>query len=411
MAGGMSVAENIFMNRQPTNKLGIIKRAEINSEAKKYLDMFKMTVDPSILVKRLSVGQQQMIEILKAVSQKPKVLILDEPTSALSEQEAEYLFELVEALKEEGFSFIYISHKLSEVFRIADRVMVMRDGKHIATKKVSEVSEQELITMMVNRELSDLYASGIHKPNIGEEYFRVEKISSIGLFRDVSFSLRRGEILGVAGLIGAGRTEMACGIAGLEKLSAGEIFLEGKKLDIKSSWDAIEAGIGYITENRKELGLFVNYSIVENMIAPSLKEFSKNGFMDKDKMARYTEEQVDKFNIITPSIEQKMLNLSGGNQQKCLLSIWMGKDPKVLIFDEPTRGVDVGAKAEIYEKIREYVSGGNGAIVISSELPELLGICDRLLVMYQGRIRGMLDKEDFSEETILLLASGLSAIQ
>jgi len=261
--------------------------------------------------------------------------------------------------------------------------------------------------MMVDRELSDLYADNVEKTSIGEEYFSVKNLSATGQFKDISFGLKRGEILGFAGLIGCGRTEMACGIIGLEKLSSGEIYVDGQKKDIRSVQDAMEAGIGYITEDRKGQGLFINYTLSENIVAPSLKDFSKYGIMQKTEIEEQALELIKKFNIITPSTKQIMLNLSGGNQQKCLLSMWMNKAPSMLIFDEPTRGVDVGAKSEIYEKIREYVSEGNGAIVISSELPELLGLCDRIIVMYQGRIQVELLKKDFSEETIILYASGL----
>lgn len=408
LTAGMSIAENIFLNRQPTNKLGIIKRSQMNKEARKYLDLFGIDVDPSTLIKRLPLGQHQIIEILKAISLEPKVLILDEPTSSLTEADIARLFALIEQVKANGMSVIYISHKMSEIFKIADRVMVMRDGKHIATKNICDVTEHDLITMMVNRELSDLYADCTTKAQIGEEYFRVANISSTGLFKNVSFSLKRGEILGIAGLIGAGRTEMARGIMGLEKLSTGKMYLCGKEIHVRCVQDAMDAGIGYVTEDRKKLGLFLNDTITANMIAPSLKDFSKNGFMQTSAIEQHTKAQISLFNVATPSTQQKMLNLSGGNQQKCLLAMWMSKNPKVLIFDEPTRGVDVGAKSEIYEKIREYVAEGNGAIVISSDLPELVGISDRLLIMYQGKIRGELQKHEFSEQVIMSLASGFA---
>jgi len=410
MTSGMSVAENIFMNRQPINKLGFIKTAEMNKEAQKYFDLFGMCINPATLVKRISMGEQQIVEILKAISLNPKVLILDEPTSSLTENEVTRLFNLINEMKEEGFSFIYISHKLSEIFTIADRVMVMRDGKYVDTKLVDGVTEQELITMMVGREIKDLYVGSGKKIEIGEEYFHVDNLSSFGLFKDINFFLKRGEILGFAGLIGAGRTEMACAIAGVGKISSGKIVLEGKELKIESPKDAIHEGIGYITEDRKQLGLFLDYAITANIIAPSLEDFSNNGFMQEGKIEEFSRKQIQEFNISTPSCKQKVMNLSGGNQQKCLLAMWMSKNPKVLIFDEPTRGVDVGAKSEIYEKIREYVGGGYGAIVISSDLSELLGICDRILVMYQGKVRGEVKKDEFSEEVVLSYASGLTYV-
>ena len=407
MTSGMSVAENIFMNRQPTNKIGLVKKSELYEMAKTYLDLFNIKLDPNVLVKRLSMGQQQLVEILKAVSLDPKVLILDEPTSSLTETETQLLFDLIRKLKEQGVSFIYITHKLSEIFEIADRVMVMRDGQHIITKPVNEVTEKELITKMVGREIKDLYAGNATKVNIGEKYFRVENISSFGLFKNVSFSLKRGEILGFAGLIGAGRTEMATSIIGLHKLSGGHVYLNDEEVKIHSPKDAIDAGIGYISEDRKALGLFLHYSVSDNIIASSLDGFSKYGFMQKSKIKAFSEEQVDKFNIVATSTNQKMMNLSGGNQQKCLLAAWISKDPKVLIFDEPTRGVDVGAKSEIYEKIREYVSKGNGAIVVSSDQPELMGICDRIIIMYRGKICGEINKPQFSEDTIIAHSCGL----
>ena len=408
LTDGMSVAENIFMNRQPTGKAGFIKNAEMYKEAQRYIDMFGICATPTTLTKRLSMGEQQLVEIAKAISLKPKVLILDEPTSSLAENDINNLFKLIGEMKEEGYSFIYITHKLSEIFRLADRVLVMRDGNYIAEKATGDVSEQELINMMVGREIKDLYAGSGKETEIGDDYFSVNSLSATGLFMDVSFSLKRGEILGIAGLIGAGRTELARAIMGLEKIASGKIILEGRELSVKSPHDAMRQGIGYITEDRKQQGLFLDFALTENMIAPSLTEFSKNGIMQDGKVTGFTEEQVEKFNIATPSIKQKMMNLSGGNQQKCLLAMWMGKDPKVLIFDEPTRGVDVGAKSEIYEKIREYVSGKYGAIVISSDLSELLGICDRIMVMYNGKMRGEVLKDGFTEELVLSYASGLA---
>ena len=285
--------------------------------------------------------------------------------------------------------------------------MVMRDGKHIDTRSTQEVTTMDLITLMVGREIVDLY-SGSHGREIGEPYFAVRGLSSPGLFKDVSFSLRQGEILGVAGLVGAGRTEMARGIVGLEKLSAGCIELNGKGLHIGSVSEAIAQGISYITEDRKNLGLYPGFSIKANLIAPSLDRFSRAGIMRRRAIDAYCREQVEHFNVKATTLTQKIMSLSGGNQQKCLLSLWMGTEPEVLIFDEPTRGVDVGARSEIYEKIREYTAAGNGAVVVSSDLPELIGLCDRIIVMYHGRVRGEVQKCDFGEKNILAIASGIT---
>ncbi len=408
MVGSMSIAENIFANRQPINAIGLIQVGKLYKDASELMEKFNLRINPRTLVKHLSMGQQQLIEILKAISQNPKVLILDEPTSSLTETEVALLFGIIEKLKHEGLSFIYITHKLSEVFKLADRVLVMRDGKYIATKRPDEVTTMDLITLMVGREIVDLYSGAQNQGKVGETYFHVKALSSPGAFRDVSFSLRRGEILGVAGLVGAGRTEMARGIAGLEKLSRGSVELDGEILKIRSVTDAIQKGIAYITEDRKTLGLYLNFPITFNLIAPSLDRFCRAGLMLVKSIDRFARDQVRRFNIKATSLNQKMMSLSGGNQQKCLLSMWMGTTPKVLIFDEPTRGVDVGARSEIYEKIREYTLGGGGAIVVSSDLPELLGICDRIIVMYRGKVRKELSKEEFSEERILAFASGLN---
>ena len=408
MVGSMSIAENVFANRQPINKIGIIQTGKLYRDTNALLQRFNLHINPRTLVKHLSMGQQQLIEILKAVSQNPKVLILDEPTSSLTGVEVDLLFAMIEKLKTEGMSFLYITHKLSEVFRLADRVMVMRDGRYIDTRSTREVSTMDLITLMVGREIVDLYSGSSGRGAIGKEYFSVRGLSSPGRFKEVSFGLRRGEILGVAGLVGAGRTEMARGIVGLEKLSAGQVELDGKVLHIGSVSEAIAHGIAYITEDRKNLGLYLGFSIKANLIAPSLDHFSRAGFMRQRAIDAYCRGQVDHFNVKTTTLTQKIMSLSGGNQQKCLLSLWMGTEPHVLILDEPTRGVDVGARSEIYEKIREYTAGGNGAVVVSSDLPELIGICDRIIVMYHGRVRGEVQKSDFGERNILALASGIN---
>ena len=408
MVGSMSIAENIFANRQPINAIGIIQLGKLYRDTNELMQKLDLRINPRTLAKHLSMGQQQLIEILKAISQKPKVLILDEPTSSLTEAEVALLFEIIKKLKSEGMSFIYITHKLSEVFRLADRVLVMRDGKYIDTKTTDEVSTMDLITLMVGREIVDLYSGSQSPSTIGETYFAVHGLSSPGAFKNVSFALKRGEILGVAGLVGAGRTEMARGIVGLERLSSGTIEMDGRELNIRTVSDAIENGIAYITEDRKNLGLYLNFPITFNLIAPSLDRFSRAGMMLSKAIDSYARDQMGRFNVKAWSANQKIMNLSGGNQQKCLLSLWMGTGPKVIIFDEPTRGVDVGARSEIYEKIREYTTSGNGAIVVSSDLPELLGICDRIIVMYHGKVRGEVLKKDFAEKSILALASGLN---
>jgi len=407
LTSGMSIAENIFMNRQPINAAGLIKKAQLNEDALRYIDMFRINADPETLISYLGGGEQQLVEIARAVSLQPKVLILDEPTSSLAGNSVELLFDIIGQLKEQGYAFIYISHKLDEIFRIADRVMIMRDGKEMGIKTIDEVNEQDLIRMMVGREIKNLYAASDVNPQMGDAYFGVQNLSAFGLFSNISFSLRRGAILGMAGLIGAGRTEVAAGIIGMAKVSSGTIFLEGEKLSIKKPSDAINAGIGYITEDRKKMGLFLDFTISANLISASLASFANSGFMVNNKITKFAEEQVRDFSIACIGINQTVGKLSGGNQQKCLLSMWMSKNPKVLIFDEPTRGVDVGAKSEIYEDIRNYVRQGVGALVISSDLSELIGLCDRILVMYNGMIHGEVNKGDFSDVAINSLCFGL----
>ena len=407
----LSVAENIFANRQPVGTLNNIRWNDLYQETDQFLGRFELELDPRKLVKNLSMGQQQILEVLKAISTNPKVLILDEPTSSLTEGEISYLFQNMRRLQGEGMSFIYITHKLSEIFQIASRVVVMRDGKYIGDRVVSEVTESELVSMMVGRQIANLYGTASGEPS-ATEYFRVENLSRKGAFQDVSFGLQRGEILGFAGLVGAGRTEMGRAIFGIDRKDSGRIFLNGAEVKIASPEEAIEKGIVYLTEDRKAEGLFLDMPIRENVIAPSLRDLSSRlDFLNKKEIDRFATNLVTKLSINTPSILKKVLTLSGGNQQKTLVAMWVGTEPKVIVFDEPTRGVDVGARAEIYQKLREIVADGNGIIMISSDLTELVGMCDRILVMHQGRIQGVVNRTDFSEELILSYAAGLNRMK
>jgi ABC-type sugar transport system ATPase subunit len=408
LVGGLSVAENIFPNRQPIGQLNNIHWRDLYQETGEFLQRFSLDLDPRKQVKHLSMGQQQILEILKAISTNPKVLILDEPTSSLTEAEIAYLFENMRKLQEQGMSFIYITHKLSEVFQIASRVMVMRDGKYIDCKNVSEVTENDLVSMMVGRQITNLYGA-VSDRATQSVYFHVEQLSRRRGFQDITFDLRRGEILGLAGLVGAGRTEVGRAIFGIDPKDTGRVFLNGQEVKISRPVDAIEKGIVYLTEDRKGQGLFIGMPVRENLIAASLKKFTNPiGFLNGRKVDQYATQKVEEFSIITPSISKKILNLSGGNQQKCLVAMWVGIRPEVIIFDEPTRGVDVGARAEIYQKLREFAAAGTGIIMISSDLPELIGMCDRILVMHQGRIEGEIHRQDFSEKLILSYAAGLT---
>jgi ABC-type sugar transport system ATPase subunit len=405
----LSVSENLFANRQPVGKLNNIHWRQLYRDTKELLQRFDLNINPNLLIKRLSMGQQQMLEILKAISTSPKVLILDEPTSSLTEAETDYLFQNIRKLQREGMSFIYITHKLSEIFEIADRVVVMRDGRYVGSKPVSEVNENDLVAMMVGREIEDQYGQMTDRLN-GDAYFKVENLSYKKTFRNVCFALKKGEILGFAGLVGAGRTEMAQSIFGIEPKDSGKLFLDGNEIYISKPKEAIKQRIAYLTEDRKGLGLFLGMPVKDNLVAASLAAVtSKIGLIKKKLVKQNARQKVKQFSIATPTIHKKILNLSGGNQQKCLVAMWMNILPKVIIFDEPTRGVDVGARAEIYHKLQEVASNGTGIVMISSDMSELIGMCDRILVMHQGVLQGEVLRKDFSEELILSYAAGINA--
>jgi ABC-type sugar transport system ATPase subunit len=407
LVGSLSIAENIFANRQPIGNFNNIHWNRLYQDTREFISRFDLDFDPKLQVKRLSMGQQQILEILKAISTNPKVLILDEPTSSLAEGEITYLFQNIRKLQNQGMSFIYITHKLSEIFQIASRVVVLRDGKYIGDRLVKEVTENDLVSMMVGRQIVNLYGI-ISTGKADGEYFRVENLTRKGSFEDITFGLKHGEILGIAGLVGAGRTEMGRAIFGIDRCDSGRIILNGGPVKISTPQDAIHKRIAYLTEDRKGLGLFTAMPVRENLIAPSLKRFTSSiDFLKRNQIDQFVNEEVITYSIQTPSIYKKVLNLSGGNQQKCLVAMWMGINPEVIIFDEPTRGVDVGARAEIYLKLREFSAKGKGIIMISSDLPELIGMCDRILVMHHGRLKGEVTRDKFSEELILSYAAGL----
>jgi len=407
LVGSLSIGENLFANRQPVGPIGLITWRDLYRQTADFLTRFDLDLDPRRPVKTLPMGQQQILEILKAISNNPKVLILDEPTSSLTESELAYLLENIRALRTRGMSFIYITHKLREVFRIADRVMVMRDGRHVGSRPIADVTEQDLVAMMVGHEIADLY--GTAAKTFGPEYFRVEGLTKKGVFENLSLRLRRGEILGLAGLVGAHRSDAARAIVGADSKDGGRIVLNGTAQNIARPADAIRHGIAYLTEDRKEGGLFVNMTVRDNLIAPSLRRFaSRLDFLNGRRIELYASEKIKEYSIVTPSSATKVMKLSGGNQQKVFIAAWMGMRPEVIILDEPTRGVDVGARAEIYHILREAAAAGVGIIMISSDLPELIGMCDRIVVMHEGRITGELTRDEFSEEKILRYAAGLA---
>ncbi len=408
LVGGLSIAENIFANRQPIGALNAIRWKQLYRETTEFLQRFRVTLDPRLLVKRLVKGEQQILEFLKAISTEPKVLILDEPTSSLTETETAYLMDNIRTLRAEGMSFIYITHKLSEVFKISDRVIVMRDGRYVGSRETSGCTERDLVAMMVGRDIAN-NASHPSAPEQGE-CLRLEGLSRKGVFADVSLRVRKGEILGLSGLVGSGRTELARSVFGMDPRDGGKVFLEGRLLRVGSPSEAIKEGIVYLTEDRKELGLFLDMPIRDNLVAPSLRRFtSALGFVQMKPINGFVAQKMQEFFIAAPSALKKVRKLSGGNQQKCLVATWVGTEPKAIFLDEPTRGVDVASRAEIYLKIQELAQKGVGIILISSDLPELIGLCDRILVMHQGRLAGEVRRPDFSEELILSYATGVQS--
>jgi ABC-type sugar transport system ATPase subunit len=368
-----------------------------------------------VQVRRLSIARKQMVEIAKTLSLDAQIIVMDEPTSSLptsttnpnEKNEVEVLLDLIQKLRDRGKAIVYISHRMNEIFRIADRITVLRDGRLVGVRKASETNPDEVVAMMVGRNLEDMYGRPDDKKP-GEVVLEVKNLKQSDRLHDLSFHVRSGEILGVAGLIGAGRTEMALSIFGVGRRDGGEILVLNKKVKIQTPYDAIRAGIGYLPEDRKLQGLFLKMAIRTNMTAACGERISQNGFLQRKKEKELSSYFVKQLNIRTPSIEQRAQNLSGGNQQKVVLSKWLAVQPKALLLDEPTRGIDVGAKVEIYMLMRELAKQGMAVVMISSELPEVLGMSDRIIVMREGRLVGELSREDATEERVMSLATGVS---
>lgn len=400
----MSVAENIFLGREPCNRMGVIEKKQMLTQTRKLLADLNLDIDPSALMKNLSMANTQMVEIAKAISYDSSVVVMDEPTSAITEREVEHLFEMIRALKSRGVAIIYITHKLDEVFKIADEITVFRDGKHVATVPAVETTRDSLISMMVGRELTNLFPK--EQVPIGEVMLSVRNLTRQGKVYDVSFDLRRGEILGLAGLMGAGRTEVIEGIFGIAKIDSGEIFIGGQKVEIKAPSDAIQHGMALLTEDRKLTGIMGALPVRDNMVIASLAGYGRAGVLNLHLINQICDQEKTRLDIKTPSMEQLIRNLSGGNQQKVLVSRWLLTTPDILILDEPTRGIDVGAKAEIHRLMSLLAREGKAIIMISSELPEILGMSDRVLVMHEGHLTGEFDREDATQENILRAATG-----
>ena len=400
----MTVLENLFIGKEIYTKLGILDTKKMKTLAQAQLDRLSVNLSLDQEAGSCSVGQKQMIEIAKALMTDAKVIIMDEPTAALTDREIEKLFQVIESLKKEGVSIVYISHRMEEIFAICDRITIMRDGKTVDTKAIPDTNFHEVVKKMVGRELTDRYPE--RTPSTGDTVLEVKQATRKGRFQDVSFSVKAGEIVGVAGLMGAGRTEMMRSLFGLDPLDQGEIWVHGKKAVIKKPSDAVKLGIGFITEDRKDEGLMLDASIRENIGLPNLDSFSPKGLIDKKNEQDFVDLLIKRLTIKTASSEISARSLSGGNQQKVVIAKWIGIQPKVLILDEPTRGVDVGAKREIYQLMNELTDRGVAILMVSSELPEVLGMSDRVLVIHEGTISGELSKTEATQERIMTLATG-----
>jgi len=400
----LSISENIFLGREfKWGRTGFVNWTRMRAEAKNYLQQLGMDLDPDSLVRELSVGQQQMVEIAKALSMHARILVLDEPTAALTKREIEKLFQLIATLKVQGVGMIYISHRMEEIFQISDRITVLRDGRYIGTRDTSVTTMGELVQMMVGREIKERFPKV--KTEIGEERLRVEGLSQEEKLFDINLSARAGEILGIAGLMGAGRSELAKALFGVGKYQ-GKIFVNGNLVTINSPVEAIKVGLALITEDRKGEGLVSDLSVRENLALPNLHSLSRFGFISHQLEQDFVDESIKKLKVKVHHSEQGVSSLSGGNQQKVVIGKWLATQPKILILDEPTRGVDIGAKREIYDLMNQLVQKGVAIVMISSELPEVLGMSDRVLVMHEGRITGEFSREEATQEAIMIAATG-----
>jgi len=401
----LNAAENIFLGREPKGRVpGFVNFRAMYAEAQKVIDRLGVKLNARTPVNRLSIAQQQMVEVAKATSRNATIIAMDEPSATLTEHELESLFELIRSLKQQGVSIVYISHRLEEVFQIADRVTILRDGRLVGTKPVAETDRDDIIRMMVGRELKEKIPK--QAAQIGEPALTVKNLTRKGVIEDINFTVHRGEVLGIAGLVGAGRTELARAVFGADAIDEGEIRLNGSRVEIRSPRDAIRRGIGLVTEDRKALGLILGMVVRENISLANLDSLTRLGFVNRREEKRVALKSIEDLMIKTPSVEQQVQNLSGGNQQKVVLAKWLFTQSKVLIFDEPTRGIDVGSKVEIYQLMNRLAANGVAIIMISSELPEILGMSDRILVMHEGKIAGELSREEATQEKIMWLATG-----
>lgn len=407
LAGHLSVGENFFLGKLPVKNGIFVDWKHVYKKTAESLERLDIKVDPRSKLKDLSVANQEMVSIAKAVHDNANLIVFDEPTALLANEETEELFKLIRRLKSEGIGIIYISHRLEEIFAVCDTVTVLKDGYHVKTLPVAETNQDELISLMVGRSIEDMYSISHNEPS--EVVLEVKNLSKDRVFQNINFNLHRGEILGMFGLVGSGRTDIVSSIFGGERYSSGEIKVNGKSVVIKSPKDAIKLGIGLLPENRKTMGLALPLSVKINTNAAGYGDISRFGIISSRKELERAVKYRDELDIRTPTIEQKVRNLSGGNQQKVVISKWLCKNSNILIFDEPTVGVDVGAKVEIYKLFQKLLDEGAAIILISSYLPEILGLADRILVISEGKQMGIVDKKDATEEKIMRLASGIAS--
>ena len=400
----MSVVENMFLNRELKKGFGMLDMKTMREQAKDALDKLGVDISVDTPVGSLSVGRQQTIEIAKSLMNKTQVLIMDEPTAALSENEIAKLFTIIGSLREQGVAIIYISHRMEEIFEISDRLTVMRDGLTINTYETSETDVKQIVHDMVGRDMGDFYPD--RQPKFGNELLQVKGLTSGDTFKDVNFSVRSGEILAFSGLMGAGRTEIMRAIFGVDKLDRGDIFVNGEKVEIKTPEQAIKHNIGFLTENRKDEGLILDGSLSENIDLPSIDGFTKNGFIDEKADKDFVDMLMKRLGVKAQSSQDLASSLSGGNQQKVVLAKWVGSGAQILILDEPTRGVDVGAKREIYDLMNELTDRGTAIIMVSSDLDEVLGFSDNIVVVYEGKIQGEIATKDATQDKVMTLATG-----
>jgi len=404
LASNLSVAQNIFCHREPVNSFGFIQWKKLYSDAADVLQKMGINIDPRAKCGDLSVGMQQIVEIAKAISLNSQLIIMDEPTSALSEKEIDHLYKIVQSLLDRKITVIFISHKLNEVFKIAKKIFVLRDGNLVGEKLTEETTREEIINLMVGRPLGDLFPP--KNTNRGEIILSANNLKRIGVFNNISFTLYRGEILGFAGLVGAGRTEVARAMFGADPIDGGEIILDSKPFKPCNPRESIKRGLCYLTEDRKSLGLFLSMTVRMNIIAASLQSFvNKLGFYLFGEIKKQSTKYLEYMQIRPFNDQAYVINLSGGNQQKVLLAKWLCSNPKVLIADEPTRGVDIGAKAKIHRDLRQLAENGTGIIVISSELPEILGLCDRIVIFREGNVAAIIDNKNLTQEEVMLHAT------